>query len=70
MSVTTISHKEIIVLAIRQLEQQIDECNQRIQMVGKDHPLSERLDEMKAPLLAKQETLKVLYKLETGFAYC
>lgn len=61
-----ITHTEILCLAIRQLEHEIDETRKKCEGIPGSEPLLQFTIKESAP---KLEALRTLYKIETGTDY-
>ena len=61
-----ITHTEIYCYAIRELTREIDDWEKKTE----GHPeLRNNIDQVNAPLIAKREALREMYRLETGVEY-
>lgn len=63
----SISYKEILVLAIKELDQEIDDYEAKGK--GKGTEAQELITNITQPLRDKREKVKALYLIETGVEY-
>lgn len=64
-----ITYTEILCLAITQLEGQMEGYRQKLNTLPDDSSYADMLNSLISPLKEKQDTIKQLYKIETGVDY-
>lgn len=67
--IVAVPYREILVLAIQQIQAQIDEWSAKQNKAPKDSPQYAMVSEFIGQLAAKKEILEHMYGLETGTMY-